>query len=144
MVKTQGPKGWIAVDLDGTLAHYDGWTKWNEFGEPIPAMVERIKGWLAEGKDVRIFTARVPFSDTEVQTCYKTGEKWTGVEMRFHIAMYTEGCVGQRLRSQCYKDLHCIEIWDDRAVGVEANTGRTLVDAAVAEANALRGKAFGE
>ena len=32
--------GWIGVDLD-------------------PAMVERVKRWLAEGRDVRILTARV-------------------------------------------------------------------------------------
>jgi hypothetical protein len=142
MVKPQGPQGWIAVDLDGTLAIYHTWTKWNEFGAPIMPMVERIRAWLAEGKDVRIFTARVPLDDTEIQTCYKSGEKWTGVQMKHAIANYTEKYVGARLRSQCWKDLNCIEIWDDRAVGVEANTGRTLVDAAIAEANALRGKVF--
>jgi hypothetical protein len=142
MVKTQGPRGWIGVDLDGTLAYYDGWTKWNEFGPPIQAMVERIKGWLAEGKDVRIFTARVPLDDTEPQTCYKSGEQWTGVQMKFYIAEYTQKHVGQRLRSQCYKDLHCIEIWDDRAIGVVANTGETLGDAAVAEYIARQGKVF--
>lgn len=144
MVKTQGPQGWIAVDWDGTVVEYHGWTKWNEFGKPIPAMVERIKGWLAEGKDVRIFTARVPLpqDDDKEQTCYKTGEKFTGVTMRYAIALECEKIFGVRLRSQSYKDLHTIEIWDDRAVGVEANTGRTLADAARAEAQALRGRAY--
>lgn len=140
----QGPRGWIAVDMDGTVAEYHGWTKWNEFGPPIPAMIQRIRGWLADGHDVRIFTARVslPQDDTKEQTCYKTGEKFTSVMMKHAIAEYCEKHIGQRLRSQCYKDLHTIEIWDDRAVGVEANTGRTLTDAAVAEQNALRGKTF--
>lgn len=134
--------GYILVDMDGTLAEYTTWTPWNEFGKPIPQMVARIKQWLAEGKDVRIFTARVPRDDTAVQTCRLTGEKWTGVDMKHEIAAYTEQVVGQRLRSQCWKDFYCLEIWDDRAVGVVANTGETLVEAALAEANALRGKAF--
>jgi hypothetical protein len=142
MVKPQGPEGWIAVDLDGTFAEYHGWTKWNEFGPPIPKMVERVRGWLAEGRDVRIFTARVPLDDTEEHTCRHTGEKWNGVMMKYAIAEYTERHVGRRLRSQCYKDLNCIEIWDDRAVGVVANTGDTLVEAALAEKVALQGKAF--
>ncbi len=111
MVKTQGPQGWIGVDLDGTLAFYEHWTKWNEFGEPIPMMVDRVKGWLADGTDVRIVTARVPLpqNDEVEDTCYKTGEKFTGVMMRHAIAMWCEKHVGQRLRSQCYKDLHMIE-----------------------------------
>jgi len=51
--------GWIGVDLDGTLAYYDEWRGLYHIGEPIPAMVDRVKRWLAEGRDVRIFTARV-------------------------------------------------------------------------------------
>ena len=53
------PKGYIAVDLDGTLAFYDHWRGVEHVGEPIPAMVQRVRQWLSEGKDVRIFTARV-------------------------------------------------------------------------------------
>lgn len=144
MVKPQGPEGYILVDMDGTLATYNGWTKWNEFGEPIPLMVERVKGWLAEGKDVRVFTARVPLpqDENDKHRCRHTGELWTGVDMKFAIALWCEKHIGQRLRSQCYKDLNAIEIWDDRAVGVEANTGRTLADAAREEERALHGKAF--
>ena len=51
--------GWIGVDLDGTLAYYDEWRGALHIGEPIPAMLERVRRWLDEGKDVRIFTARV-------------------------------------------------------------------------------------
>jgi hypothetical protein len=136
--------GYILVDMDGTLAVYEGWTPWNVFGAPIPAMVQRIKGWLAEGKDVRIFTARMPLDETAPQKCRHTGEEWTGVQMKWHIANYTELHVGQRLRAQCWKDLNCVEIWDDRAIGVVANTGETLVEAALAEANALKGRAYGD
>lgn len=144
MVKQQGPNGNILVDMDGTLFEYHGWTKWNEFGPPIPKMVERVLVWIAEGKDVRIFTARMPLPQDEMkdQVCYKTGEMFNGVMMKKAIADHCENTFGHRLRSQCFKDLNTIEIWDDRAVGVVANTGETLADAAVAEANALKGKAF--
>lgn len=39
--------GWIGVDLDGTLAEYHGWGN-GEIGDPVPAMLERVKKWLAE------------------------------------------------------------------------------------------------
>lgn len=51
--------GWIAVDFDGTLAHYGTWVGPDHLGEPIAPMVERVKRWLTEGHEVRIFTARV-------------------------------------------------------------------------------------
>lgn len=31
--------GWIGVDLDGILAHYDKWISATYIGEPIPEMV---------------------------------------------------------------------------------------------------------
>ena len=58
-------EGWIGVDLDGTLAEYLGWQGMGHIGEPIAPMVERVKAWLAEGKDVRIFTARVCSSQSQ-------------------------------------------------------------------------------
>lgn len=48
--------GWIGVDLDGTLAEYTGWHGPGHIGPPIPKMLDRVKNWLAEGVDVRIFT----------------------------------------------------------------------------------------
>lgn len=142
MVKANG--GWIGVDLDGTIAFYDGWTKWDEFGAPIPAMVDRIKAWLADGVEVRVVTARIGIDDSIVHTCYKTGERFSNMQMKYAIANWTEKHIGQRLRAQCYKDLGMLQLWDDRAVGVVANTGQTLSDAAVAEANAQRGKVYGQ
>ena len=50
-----GPMRWHAVDLDGTLAK-EGENKgaWSPYyiGEPIPAMVDRVKGWLKAGDSV--------------------------------------------------------------------------------------------
>jgi hypothetical protein len=144
MVKDQGPQGTILVDADGTLFEYYGWTKWNDFGRAIPAMKERVLKWIAEGKDVRIFTARMPLPENEMkeQTCYQTGEKFNGVMMKKAIADHCERELGHRLRAQCYKDIHTVEIWDDRAVGVVANTGQTLGDAAIAEHVARQGRAW--
>lgn len=35
--------GWIGVDLDGTLAHYDRWRGIDHVGDPVPAMMNRVK-----------------------------------------------------------------------------------------------------
>lgn len=110
-------QGWIGVDLDGTLAHYDGWKGADHIGEPIPAMVERVKQWLAEGKTVKIFTARIywPSGDNqrfnEAQLAKAAILEWT----RRHI--------GQALEVTNEKDYGMIELWDDRAVRVVINTG---------------------
>ncbi|MHB9009227.1 MAG: hypothetical protein ACYDC1_20140, partial [Limisphaerales bacterium] len=56
---SQSNGGWIGVDLDGTLAHYDGWQGAQYIGDPIAPMVERVQRWLAAGKTVKIFTARM-------------------------------------------------------------------------------------
>jgi hypothetical protein len=104
--------GWIGVDLDGTLANYAGWVGEDHIGEPVPVMVERVKQWLAQGVEVRIMTARVCVdSDGSVADTIKA---WC----RRHI--------GQELVVTCRKDFGMIELWDDRAVAVEPNTGRRL------------------
>ena len=38
-------KGWIGVDLDGTLAEYHGWQGIEHIGEPIPKMMARVRRW---------------------------------------------------------------------------------------------------
>lgn len=50
-------KLWISVDLDGTLAEYHIWYGADHIGNPIPAMMERVRRWLEEGVTVKIFTA---------------------------------------------------------------------------------------
>ena len=52
-------KGWYGFDLDGTLAVYDKWEGINHIGEPVKPMVDLIKRMHAEGKVVKILTARV-------------------------------------------------------------------------------------
>ena len=103
--------GWIGVDLDGTLAKYTGWKSNGEIGEPIKPMVDRVKKWLAEGKKVKIFTARVAIS---------AGKE----EMINKIKAWCKENIGQELEVTNVKDHAMIELWDDRARQVEKNTGK--------------------
>ena len=110
--------GWIGVDLDGTLAHYDKWT--GEIGEPIPLMVERVKAWLGEGKAVKILTARVSLVGRSAD-----GEAFKS-EQEAKIKAWCAQHIGQELEVVSGKDFLMIELWDDRCVHVELNTGRIL------------------
>ncbi len=112
-------RGWIGVDLDGTLAEYHGWPADGGVGRPISAMVERVKRWLREGKDVRIFTARVSppshgVTEDEIQEQYELISDWCVCH------------VGVLLPITCVKDRGMILLFDDRCARVEANTGRIL------------------
>ncbi|MFA5355276.1 MAG: hypothetical protein WC302_00860 [Candidatus Paceibacterota bacterium] len=98
--------GWIGVDLDGTLALYDHWRGADNIGEAIPAMLVRVKDWIAEGRTVKIFTARACEPE---QIPYV--EKWL-----------EENGIGG-LEVTCSKDFGMFELWDDRSVRVIANTG---------------------
>lgn len=102
-------RGWIGVDLDGTLAG-DGP---QNIGGPIPAMLERVKRWLAEGHEVRIFTARVTHGPDEM-VARAAIDRWLGEHL------------GHSLVVTNVKDFGMVELWDDRAITVEANTGRPL------------------
>lgn len=108
-------RGWVGVDLDGTLAKYEGWQGPTHIGEPVPAMVERVQRWLAEGIEVRVFTARMSDPSAEVRR-----------DVAIAIQDWTLRHVGASLRATCLKDFAMLELWDDRAVQVEPNTGRPI------------------
>lgn len=112
-------KGWIGVDLDGTLAHYEGWQGAEHVGEPVGEMLFRVKKWLSEGKEVRIFTARVSSDGTSRRDL-------EAAQARIAISDWCEKHLGTRLRITNVKDYAMVELWDDRAVQVEANTGRPV------------------
>jgi hypothetical protein len=110
--ETANKGGWIGIDLDGTLAEYHGWVHELHIGNPIPAMVERIKSWLAEGKAVKIFTARIaPMNGRDMSEVARAIELWC------------EEHIGQVLPIVYWKDHNMIELWDDRCVQVQRNTG---------------------
>jgi hypothetical protein len=119
--------GWIAVDLDGTLAEYHGWVNTFNIGEPVEPMMERVRLWIAEGKEVRIFTARIDGGgaaskmgvDPEVVKKYENVEMITKM-----IQDWTEKHLGVRLPVTNKKDYGMIELWDDRCVQVIPNTGQ--------------------
>lgn len=114
--------GWIGVDLDGTLAHYEHAPVWDGgIGAPIPAMVERVKNWLASGREVRIMTARVAryaFMDGGDDEARAVEQQVTAIQS------WCKEHIGEALPVTCMKDYGMIELWDDRAVQVICNTGR--------------------
>lgn len=118
-------RGWIGVDLDGTLAFYDGWRGETHIGDPIPAMLERVKRWIAEGQQVRIFTARVYDGSGRVGSHEMERGRNINVVIEC-IQIWCKIHVGVILPITCVKDFDMIEFYDDRCVQVEANTGRLI------------------
>jgi hypothetical protein len=100
--------GWVGIDLDGTLAHYDGWHGIEHIGEPVPSMLELTKNLLAAGHDVRIFTARVS----------------EGSEAIGPIEAWCQEHLGKVLPVTNVKDFAMILLIDDRCVSIVKNEGR--------------------
>jgi hypothetical protein len=48
----------VAIDLDGTLAEYDGWKGPRHIGEPRPYSIWALKCFKDNGWEVEIFTSR--------------------------------------------------------------------------------------
>lgn len=99
--------GWIGVDLDGTLAHYDHYRGDEHVGAPIESMVKRVRKWINEGRDVRLFTARSPHPA---------------------IRRWMKDNLGAVLPITNVKDPKMQVLYDDRAVQVTRNTGETHPD----------------
>lgn len=111
--------GWIGVDPDGTLAEYDGWKGPEHIGKPVEKMAARVREWLAQNKDVRVFTARI----SSAGGCKKTLSeviRFVDAFRRWSVEHF--GC---ELPLACEKDYAMVELWDDRAVQVVQNTGIT-------------------
>ena len=108
-------KPWIGVDLDGTLAEYKGFEGHEDIGNPVPAMLELVKGWLAEDIKVKIFTARVSGNTADAERARYYVKKWLEKE-----------CGITDMEVTCIKDYYMVELYDDRAVQVEFNTGKIL------------------
>ena len=107
-ILTDDDDGWIAVDLDGTLAKYGRYSE--SIGEPIEPMINRVKRWLAKGKEVRVLTARVEPGDIQ----------W---DQMVRVHDWVKEHIGVGLEVTDRKDHEMIELWDDRVVQVEKNEG---------------------
>lgn len=115
MANDDGSRGWIGVDLDGTLAEYHGWEGIDKIGAPIPRMLERVKAWMAEGQPIKIVTARVarnPGRDRDVAEGH----------IRAWLVKHL-GPSGAHIPITCKKDFSIITLWDDHCVQVIPNTG---------------------
>jgi len=99
------------VDLDGTLAEYYGWKGETHIGKPIPKMMTKVKGWIAEGIRVVIFTARADNPDN-----IEAIDEWL-----------EEQGIGE-LDITNIKTPDISRIYDDRAVQVKRNDGEILGD----------------
>lgn len=97
---------WIGVDLDGTLAHYNGWQGPDHIGAAVPEMLLRVHKWLKEGKKVKIFTARAHFPEQ-----IATVKRWLEEHGIGHLEVTN------------VKDHLMVELWDDRCVQVITNQG---------------------
>jgi len=109
--------GWIGVDLDGTLAHYE-FGLHPEIGEPIEPMLNRVLDWLEAGEEVRIMTARAAGGEEEIARVHAWLEDVAGLP---------------KLQVTCQKDPQMDVLWDDRAIQVKANTGEPIIDASLQE-----------
>ncbi|MFO7752048.1 MAG: hypothetical protein R6V41_02885 [Desulfobacteraceae bacterium] len=103
------PIQWTGVDLDGTLAYHEPGSSIAQIGEPIPAMMQRVKNMIENGERVKIFTARACDPD---QTAM------------IHRWLKRHGL--PELEITNIKDYNMIRLFDDRGIQVEANTGRLI------------------
>jgi len=103
---------WIGVDLDGTLAEWDGWKGHKHIGKPIPQMVDRVKRWLEMDIEVRVFTARASIDEHVVPV-----QEW----------LVKNGMPGLAVTNK--KDYKMLQLWDDRCIQVIPNTGELVKNA---------------
>lgn len=103
-------KLWIGVDLDGTLAYHNKFRGIDYIGKPIPIMLYRVRKWIEKGYRVKIVTARA--SEPEGIPPVRAWLKKQGLG---DLEVTNE------------KDYDMIELWDDRAVRVLANTGNPII-----------------
>ena len=101
---------WIGIDLDGTLAYYDGWKGEEHIGEIIPEMKRRLLRYIDDGNTVKIFTARAD-SPKAVQAI----KKW----------LKDNGIPDLEVTN--VKDYGMKLLCDDQCIPVLKNTGEVLI-----------------
>lgn len=103
---------YYAFDLDGTLALDEG--VYDRVGPPIPRTLRMVKDLLAAGHPVRIVTARL-------------APEWDEADaQKAMIETWCEKHLGARIPVQAHKTGGMLKLYDDRAIGVQHNTGIPL------------------
>jgi hypothetical protein len=104
---------WIGVDLDGTLAKHDDNDQYSpdKIGDPIEKMINRVKKWISDGKTVKIMTARADKNDANHKIAKKAIDDWCDKH------------IGKKLEITNQKDKNMEELWDDKAIQINKNTG---------------------
>jgi hypothetical protein len=105
-------KRWVGVDLDGTLARDDAEGHFlppYPLGQPIPAMIAMVQSLLQAGVTVKVFSARACEPES-VPIIQEWAEKHG---------------LG-RLEVTNRKDYDLIRFYDDRAIQVLPNQGRSV------------------
>ena len=103
---------WVGFDLDGTLSRTDNPGHFEPpypIGDPVPEMIFVAKMLIKMGVTVKIFTARACQSSN-----ISIVQDWTE----------THGL--GRLEVTNQKDYHLIRFYDDRAIQVIPNCGRSI------------------
>ena len=104
---------WLAVDLDGTLAVYNGWSGEDHIGNLVLPIAEKIKQRVNDGWKVAIFTARVSGQASEAAHAERIIWGWLEDNKIAHLI---SGITAN-------KHKYFREFWDDRAIAVEINKG---------------------
>lgn len=123
LVMTKWIEPWYGVDLDSTIAHGD--SKGYEIGAPIEKMIQQVKQWRKEGKDVRIVTARVD-GNTRAHSPEELaliGNSWNPLLAIGEIERYCKQHIGEILPVTDRKDAGMQLLFDDKAIRVNKNTG---------------------
>lgn len=105
----------IAVDLDGTLVHYDGWKGIHNIGPVIPEIANAMEAAQREGAEVHLFTARVSDPDDAAEA-HAIINDWA-TKNGFTFASIT-----------AVKHKFFTEFWDDRAIQVIPNSGMFVLN----------------
>ena len=109
----------ILVDFDGTLAtspprgHDPGFT-----GEPVWPIVLRVRRWLAQGRQIKIISARA----SQVSDTYPAEDRESAIAA---VRAWTLEHLGEELDvvNEKTHDTYCL--LDNIAVSVEEDTGKT-------------------
>jgi hydroxymethylpyrimidine pyrophosphatase-like HAD family hydrolase len=98
----------IAVDVDGTLAKYDGWKGSDVIGEPIQSVVDEVRKEKENGTKIIIHTTRTNASINKTHTT----EQLVGFVKAW---LDKNGIPYDEIWSGTGKPI-AHEYWDDRAV----------------------------